>query len=107
VAANKQDLFTALPPGSVRDKLESEIEKTRTTRSKGLLDPSVGTGGDKDDDEEEVLGGSGSQGKFSFKALREEFGVKVDVIGGAVKDDADSEVGSGVRKWEEWIGSCL
>src|SRR5436190_8673744 len=29
LAVNKQDLFTALPPGSVRDRLEVEIEKVR------------------------------------------------------------------------------
>lgn len=107
VAANKQDLFTALPPGSVRDKLEVEIEKIRTSRSKGLLDPTVGTGVDREEDEEEPLGGGESQERFSFKMLGENIGIKVDVVGGAVKDDGDSEVGSGVRRWEEWIGSCL
>lgn len=108
VAANKQDLFTALPPGSVRDKLEVEIEKIRTTRSRGLLDPSIGTSADREDEEEEeILGGSESQGKFSFKMLEEEIGVKVDVVGGAAKDDEGSELGSGVRRWEEWVGLCL
>lgn len=43
VAANKQDLFTALPPGSVREKLEAEIDRIRKSRSKGLMDASVDT----------------------------------------------------------------
>lgn len=107
VAANKQDLFTSLPPGSVRDKLEVEIEKIRTSRSKGLLDPTVGTGVDKEEEEEEPLGGAEGEGKFSFKMLEEEIGIKVDVVGGAAKDDGETEVGSGVQRWEEWIGSCL
>ncbi|KAK2762754.1 hypothetical protein FQN54_000928 [Arachnomyces sp. PD_36] len=109
VAANKQDLFTALPPGSVRAKLEAEIEKIRRTRSRGLLDPSVGTGPDRGDvdEEEEILGGSEVQGAFSFKMLEEEVGVRVEVVGGAGRDDDESEVGDGVRRWEEWIGGCL
>lgn len=105
VAANKQDLFTALPPASVRDKLEAELDRIRKSRSKGLVDASVDTGADEG--EEEILGGDDGQGTFSFKLLKEEVGVKVDVVGGAVKGDDEADVGSGVRKWEEWIGMCL
>ncbi|KAL2002053.1 hypothetical protein VTN02DRAFT_735 [Thermoascus thermophilus] len=105
IAANKQDLFTALPPNSVREKLEAELDRIRKSKSKGLMDASVdnGTG----EDEEEILGGDDGQGTFSFKLLEEEVGVKVDVVGGAVKGDDVADVGSGVRKWEEWIGMCL
>ncbi|KAL2221454.1 signal recognition particle receptor beta subunit-domain-containing protein [Thermoascus aurantiacus ATCC 26904] len=105
VAANKQDLFTALPPASVRDKLEAELDRIRKSRSKGLVDASVDTGADEG--EEEILGGDDGQGTFSFKLLEEEVGVKVDVVGGAVKGNDEADVGSGVRKWEEWIGMCL
>ncbi|KAJ5286934.1 hypothetical protein N7478_002620 [Penicillium angulare] len=104
LAANKQDLFTALPPGSVRDKLETEIDRIRKSKTRGLLDASADAGLDT---EEEMLGNDDGQGVFSFKLLEEEVGVKVEVVGGAIKGDSEEEFGSGVRRWEEWIGQCL
>lgn len=104
VAANKQDLFTALPPGSVREKLEAEIDRIRKSKTKGLMDASADTGLDT---EEEILGNDDAQGVFTFKLLEDETGVKVEVVGGAVKGDSEEELGSGVRRWEEWIGMCL
>lgn len=103
VAANKQDLFTSLPPGSVREKLEAEIDRIRKSKTKSLMDASMDAGLDADED---VLGDDDAQGTFSFKLL-EEVGVRVDVVGGAVKGDQQEELGSGVRRWEEWIGMCL
>lgn len=105
VAANKQDLFTALPPGSVRERLEGEIDRIRKTRSKGLMD--AGAGDAEDADEEDILGNDSGLESFSFKLLEDEVGVKVDVVGGAVKGDDQEDLGSGLRKWEEWIGMCL
>ncbi|KAJ5232755.1 hypothetical protein N7468_005711 [Penicillium chermesinum] len=104
VAANKQDLFTALPPGSVKEKLEAEIDRIRKSKTKGLLDASADPGLDNDED---VLGNDDAQGTFSFNLLQVEAGIKVDVVGGAVKDDPAEEFGSGVRRWEEWVGMCL
>lgn len=104
VAGNKQDLFTALPPGSVREKLEAEIDRIRKSKTKGLLDASMDSG--VNDEEDEVLGDDDARGVFSFKLL-EQVGIKVDVVGGAVKGDSEEEIGSGVRRWEEWIGMCL
>lgn len=104
VAANKQDLFTSLPPGSVREKLEGEIDRIRKSKAKGLMDASMDTGLDADEDD--VLGDDDARGTFTFKFL-EEVGVKVDVVGGAVKGDQQEEFGSGVRRWEEWVGMCL
>ncbi|KAJ5178918.1 hypothetical protein N7492_002128 [Penicillium capsulatum] len=104
VAANKQDLFTALPPGSVREKLEAEIDRIRKSKTKGLLDASMDNGLDN---EEDILGNDDGEGAFSFKLLEMEVGVKVDVVGGAVKGDQEEEYGSGVRRWEEWVGQCL
>jgi signal recognition particle receptor subunit beta len=105
VAANKQDLFTALPPGSVREKLEAEIDRIRKSKTKGLLDASADSGVEVAEDE--ILGNDGGPERFSFKLLEEEVGVKVDVVGGAVKGDANEELGSGVRRWEEWVGMRL
>lgn len=102
VAANKQDLFTALPPGAVREKLEAEVDRIRKSKTKGLLDASA----DMELEDEEILGND-DQEPFTFKLLEHEVGVKVDVVGGAVKSDSQEEFGSGVRRWEEWVGMCL
>ncbi|KAE8348464.1 signal recognition particle receptor beta subunit-domain-containing protein [Aspergillus coremiiformis] len=105
VAANKQDLFTALPPSSVQEKLEAEIDRMRKSKSKGLFDTRVDASmGEGEDD---IVGSSDEQATFNFKLLEIEVGVKVDVVGGAVKGDEESDFGSGVRKWEEWVGQCL
>ena len=101
VAANKQDLFTALPQGAVRQRLELEIERVRESRRRGLV--TVGEEEDAEVEGEDVLGGDGEE-KFSFEILEQEFGIQVDVLGGAVKGE---EAGKGVRKWEEWIGVIL
>lgn len=101
VATNKQDLFTALPPGAIRSKLQDEIEKVRRSKSKGIS--SVDRDPDQDVDEDDILGGGGEE-KFSFKTMEEEYGLTVDVIGGSVRGE---EAGKGVNRWEEWIGSCL
>jgi signal recognition particle receptor subunit beta len=100
VAANKQDLFTALPPGAVRERLENEIERVRQSKSKGLIDV-----GDhrEDDDENAALGGGGDE-RFTFKMFEDEYGIRVEVMGGAVRGE---EAGKGVERWEHWIGGCL
>lgn len=103
VAANKQDLFTALPPNSVREKLAAEINRIRSSRSKGLMDASADSG--VADSEDDVLGIEDAP--FNFRLLEDEVGLKVDIVGGSVKDDKGEELGSGVRKWEEWIGKYL
>ncbi|KAL6239184.1 hypothetical protein BDW75DRAFT_227332 [Aspergillus navahoensis] len=105
IAANKQDLFTALPPGSVREKLEAEIDRIRKSKRKGLMDASVDAG--ESEGEDDILGSYDLKDTFSFKAFEDEIGVKVDVVGGAVKGDDGDEVGAGVRRWEEWVGQCL
>jgi signal recognition particle receptor subunit beta len=99
VAANKQDLFTALPAGAVKDRLQNEIERVKQSRRKGL-----GTVGKDDiDDDEDTLGGGGED-KFSFDVMQEEYGIVIDVVGGSVKGQ---EAGKGVRRWEDWVGGLL
>ncbi|KAL3473636.1 signal recognition particle receptor beta subunit-domain-containing protein [Aspergillus californicus] len=105
IAANKQDLFTALPPGSVREKLEAEIDRIRKSKSKGLMNASADAGSGEGEDD--ILGSYDVKDTFNFKDFEEEIGVKVDVVGGAVKSDEGDEAGAGVRKWEEWVGQCL
>lgn len=103
VAANKMDLFTALPAKLVKSNLEKELGRIRRTRSKGLLDSGVGTdeigaGGDEADD---WLGEYGSV-DFKFEQMRE-FDMEVDVEGGNVLGDD----GPGIDKWWSWIGKRI
>ncbi|KAL2123458.1 hypothetical protein VTJ04DRAFT_3913 [Mycothermus thermophilus] len=101
VAANKLDLFTALPAALVRSNLEAEISRIRRARSKGLS--SAEKRGDDDVDDEEAdnwLGTYGSE-KFSFKEMLE-FEIEVDVIGGNVVGE-----GPGAERWWKWIGERI
>ncbi|EKG10130.1 hypothetical protein MPH_12730 [Macrophomina phaseolina MS6] len=99
VAANKMDIFTALPPGLVRTQLELEIEKVRTARAKGILD--VGVSEDSLGEEHEWLGGGG-EGKFEFKHM-EEMNVPVEIAAGSVV----GEDGPEVKAWWEWIAAQM
>jgi signal recognition particle receptor subunit beta len=84
IAANKLDLFTALPAALVKSNLEAELGRIRKARSKGLLDSGeAGDGGAAGGEEEEGdgwLGGYGTE-KFTFKEMME-CDVEVEVIGG-------------------------
>ncbi|KAK3681586.1 signal recognition particle receptor beta subunit-domain-containing protein [Podospora appendiculata] len=103
VAANKLDLFTALPAALVKSNLEMELGRIRKTRSKGLLDSGVGAddlaAGEETDD---WLGEYGSD-KFTFKQMLE-FDVEVDVIGGNVVGEGE---GPGADKWWRWIAEKI
>ncbi|KAK6580374.1 hypothetical protein PZA11_007396 [Diplocarpon coronariae] len=101
IAANKTDLFTALPVALVKSKLEVEITKVRKSRSKGLLDSGIGMGDVDDDEKDDWLGEMGSP-DFNFSQM-EEFDVLVEVAGGNV-EGAD---GPTVDKWWEWISERL
>ncbi|KAM3449246.1 hypothetical protein MY3296_007104 [Beauveria thailandica] len=100
VAANKMDLFTALPAAMVRANLEAEISRIRASRSKGLLDSGVGADELGAEEQDAWLGEYGAD-KFSF-AQMQEFGIDVDVLPGAVvveEPDAD--------KWWWWIAQRI
>ncbi|KAL8728017.1 MAG: hypothetical protein Q9166_005688 [cf. Caloplaca sp. 2 TL-2023] len=101
IAANKLDLFTALPAPLVKTTLESEITKVRKSLNAGLLDSGVGTKDLDATDEKEWLGDVGD-GKFEFSQLKE-FNVQVRVLGGNVT----GAEGSDVKQWWDWIGSIL
>ena len=100
IAANKLDLFTALPAKLVRKNLELEITKLRNTKSKGLIDSGIGMADDKMDDQD-MLGGNG-EGKIEF-GLMEEYNIPIDVLGGSVlgTDGADT------KDWWQWISRYL
>ena len=104
VAANKQDVFTSLPAGLVKSKLEEEIAKVRSTRSRGLLDSGIGMESDTGTDEESNWLGEYGAKVFKFGQM-EEHGVDVTVIGGNVRGEGD-EKGS-IQDWWSWIGDNL
>jgi len=99
IAANKMDLFTALPAALVKSSLETEISKVRTSRSKGLLDSGIGM---EDAEEKDDWLGEFESTEFKFKQM-EEFDVQVEVIGGNV---AGGE-GPTVEKWWGWVSERL
>jgi signal recognition particle receptor subunit beta len=107
VAANKMDLFTALPAGMVRASLEAEIARQRSTRARGIagagsagkgegLDAGVDTAAAEDVDENDLLAGE-AEGKFEFARMAE-WGVRVAVVGGSAAGEEAS-----VEKWWEWV----
>lgn len=101
IAANKLDLFTALPAPLVKSALEAEITKVRSSRAKGLLDSGIGMN-DLDIGEEKDWLGDGGEGRFEFSQM-DEVNVSVSVAGGNVLgvDGAD------VKQWWDWIGSRI
>ncbi|MCJ1395951.1 hypothetical protein MMC18_008837 [Xylographa bjoerkii] len=100
IAANKLDLFTALPATLVKIALEKEITSVRTSRSKGLLDSGIAMNDADSGDDKDWLG-DGREGSFEFSQL-EEANITVTVEGGNVTGD-----GANVTKWWDWIGSIL
>lgn len=101
VAANKLDLFTALPPQLVKKALEEEITKVRATRAKGLLDSGIGM---EDEGEERDWLGQGGEGGFSFGQM-EESEIEVKIVGGNVVGEGKEE--GQVDEWWTWIGENL
>ncbi|KAL7626439.1 hypothetical protein AAE478_003211 [Parahypoxylon ruwenzoriense] len=98
VAANKLDLFTALPASLVKSNLEAELSRIRQSRSKGLLDSGVGTDEIGSEEQDAWLGAYGSE-KFTFNQMRE-FDIEVDVVGGSVLEGK-------VDKWWDWISDRI
>lgn len=101
IAANKLDLFTALPAPLVKTALELEISNVRSSRTKGLLDSGIGIN-DLDIGEEKEWLGDGGDGKFEFSQM-DDVNVAVSVAGGNVLG-AD---GPDVKQWWNWIASNL
>lgn len=100
VAANKGDLFTALPAALVRSTLEGEISRVRASRSKGLLDSGAGADDVGGEEADAWLGAYGTE-KFGFDQMRE-FNVDVEVVGGNVLGE-----GAGVDKWWKWMADKI
>ena len=101
IAANKMDLFTALPASMVKSVLEQEITNIRASRAKGLLDSGIAMTDLDAGDEKDWLG-EGGEGKFEFSQM-EEVNVSVTVAGGNVGSSGENDV----TKWWDWIGGNL
>jgi len=101
IAANKMDLFTALPTSLVKSVLEQEITSIRASRAKGLLDSGISMTDMDTGDAQDWLG-EGGEGKYEFSQMAE-VNVSVTVAGGNVGSAGETDV----RKWWEWIGSNL
>ena len=99
VAANKSDLFTALPASLVESTLEEEITKIIDSRAKGLLDSGIGVG-DGFYDEKDMLGEEGME--FEFYHMKE-FNIFINVSAGNVVGSN----GPDVNMWWYWIGALL
>lgn len=103
VAANKLDLFTALPAPLVKTALENEITNIRNSRNKGLLDSGIGMDSyDSGAGEEREWLGEGGEGKFEFRQM-EDSNVRVSVVGGNVV----GAEGADVKALWGWIGENL
>lgn len=98
IAANKSDLFTALPASLVKSNLEAELARIRKSRSKGLLASGVGIDDVDNEENDDWLGEYGSE-KFTFTQMQE-FNLEVDIVGGSVSE-------AKVDKWWHWISERL
>ncbi|UKZ63890.1 uncharacterized protein TrAtP1_005112 [Trichoderma atroviride] len=96
IAANKMDLFTALPATMVKSHLEMELSRIRASKSKGLLDSGVGIDDVGSEEQDGWLGEYGSE-KFTFQQMNE-FDIDIDVLAGSVSTEEP-----GADKWWWWI----
>jgi len=103
VAANKMDLFTALPAHIVKTRLEAGVTEVRKRRARGVRDVGSGMGGEEEGGyEERDWLGDGGEGPFEFGQM-EEVGTSVGVEGGNVLGGE----GVDVKAWFGWIGEQL
>ncbi|KAI9886451.1 MAG: hypothetical protein M1823_001769 [Watsoniomyces obsoletus] len=102
IAANKQDLFTALPAPLVKTALEGEMTQIRESRSKGLLDVGTSQGATAVNEDENDWLGDPDEKQFRFTQMSE-VNVSVEILGGQVlgSDGADA------KQWWQWIGAQM
>ena len=100
IAANKADLFTAVPVSAAKAALEREITAVRRARASGLLDSAVGA---DDAANEDWLGDEDDKNQdFSFEQLRD-VDVPVEVLAGNVIGSD----GPGIDGWWGWIAAQM
>ena len=100
IAANKMDLFTAIPSVLVKSHLETELTRIRSSKSKGLLDSGVGMNEIGSEEQDSWLGEYGSE-KFSFQQMQE-FNVDIDVLPGNIMGETAE-----ADQWWWWIAQKI
>lgn len=103
IAANKMDLFTALPESLLAKKLEQGITSVRENRAKALREGKVLGGEGEEEEEEREWLGDGGEAPFQFEMMRE-VGCSVQVVGGHVLSGKEKGDVSG---WLNWIAELL
>ncbi|POS86083.1 hypothetical protein EPUL_001581 [Erysiphe pulchra] len=101
IAANKMDLFTALPREIIKRNLESEISKLHEAKLNGLQDSGTAEDIGSEDGKDEWLGEKGSE-NFKFSQLEESINVPVDILSGHVKGEDPQ-----IEEWWMWIARQL
>ena len=100
IAANKMDLFTAIPSVLVKSHLETELTRIRSSKSKGLLDSGVGMNEIGSEEQDSWLGEYGSE-KFSFRQMQE-FNIDIDVLPGNIMGETAE-----ADQWWWWIAQKI
>lgn len=100
IAANKMDLFTALPAPLVKKTLEDEISKIQASKSKGLLGSGMEVDDEATNEKEDWLVEKGSS-NFKFSQM-DEFDISVEIHGGHISGDKPS-----IDYWLVWISERL
>ena len=95
IAANKMDLFTAMPITDVKIALEEELSRLRAQSTQNLLDSASQE--DSGSVSEHVLLGDNDKLHFEFSQLHE-FNIEVKLLGGSVCEDRPD-----VESWSSWL----
>ena len=101
IAANKEDLFTALPASLVKATLETEISRVRSSRAKGLFDSGIGMNDLSTDPDKDWLGETGEE-EFAFSQMVEA-NVEVEIQSGSSSGIDNPNIS---RYWD-WFGRNL
>lgn len=101
VAANKMDLFTALPAESVQNILESEFSRIRSLRLNSLPDSEVSLGDIVEEGWDDWLGDKESS-MFKFSQLEELDKISIEFQGGNIIGDKPR-----IENWRHWIAKRL
>lgn len=101
VAANKMDLFTALPREIIQRNLESEISKLQIAKLNGLQDSGSAEEIGPEDERDQWLVEKGSE-NFQFSQLEESINVPVNILSGHVKGENPQ-----IEEWWMWIARQL
>ena len=101
IAANKVDLFTAIPASLVKMRLEQEISHVRSSRAKGLFDSGVAMNDFSSDSDRNWLGGT-EDGVFEFSQMAGA-NVEVQIEAGSVTGTEKPDIAG----YWDWLAKNL